>query len=392
MKANGNKMLKVLILFLIVLLMGTIGYICYEKGFFNLGSKETSEKSMRNQENYEYKMVYPENSSGILIIKRNGQWYEYDSYDVEQGGSYASLIGEKDGKLYYIMNKSIKYIDLKDENSKPVVLVSASPKNYCKDNLNKGSIVGDRIYFLDSTSCHDSKLVSIDLNETSFDKAKTEVDAVNDYEVVDGNIFYNIGWDCSDYVFSRKNIETGKVESIGKGICKFEVNDNKTITYYLDNNKYDSEKNIWTYNEKSGCYNYDIATGKKTKIDVITYKLSSMDVEFYNGKVYYIDNNKLMKYENENVSKVYSQIKTDDYGNNTIIQMPTVIIDDVIMLNEQYLVKDEDGSYNISDENDIVIINGKKNSEKQAMSALDMYTVKMLDGSTKNFSIMDSKR
>lgn len=386
---KSGKGLVVLVIFLIILLLGSIAYICYDKGVFD----KFFDKDKQNKEEdttYEYRIIYSEGDPDILIVKKDGKWYERDSYNVEAGGSSASLIGEKDGKLYYIMNKAIKYIDLKSEDQKPSVLVASSDKNSCRDNINHGSIVGDRIYFELAVSCHESKLSSISINDSSLDNAKEEVDFVNDYKVIEGDIYYTVGWNCSDYVFSKKNIETGKITKIGEGICAFDLENDNSIIYYLDANKYDYETGTTYYGETTGCYEYDIKTEKSKKIDIITNKIKDMDIDFYKGNIYYVSDNKLIKYENDSIKELYSQVKTDEYGNQTIIQMPTVITDNAVILDEQYLTKDEDNSFAISDENTIVILDGKKNNEKQARSVLEAYSVNMIDGSVKNFSIMDT--
>lgn len=397
-KKKSNKGLIVLVVILIVISLGAITYICYDKGVFDKSVGEDEEVKKEEKSIQDYKIVYTEDGKEeLLIIKKDNNWQEYDSYTSEAGGKGFSIFGEKDGKLYYSVNRSIKYIDFENDNNEPQVLVSANGKE-CSNNISQGSIVNEKLYFTLSTNCTGAKLVSLDINETDINKAKTIVDNVSNYEIKNNIIYYNLGWNCADYVLYKKDIDTEKTTKIGKGICEFSIK-NDNILYFMDKDHYDYESKKRITSDETGFYNYDINTDESKKIDNIEIYYGKDDdgdyIEgtIYKNDVYYIESNKLIKnHDGENETLYVYKNSDEDELNIYVIKNPIVIKDNVVMVTEMLLhpSDDEDIKYEVGEEELKIIIDSKMYSEKDARSILDLYSVKMIDGSTKNFSILDT--
>ena len=394
-KKKSNKGLVAIIIILIIALFGSVGYICYDKGVFDslLNKGKPVEEPKQEEKSIEYKIVYTDDGE-YLIANKDGKWKEYDNYKVEQGGTGLSVFGIKEGKLYYSDNKSIKYIDF--ENNGSIETLYNSNWKPCRNSIYNGKIAGDKLYFTLSTSCHDSKLVSLDINSDTK-KVKDVLDYVSDYSIIGDEIYYDVGFHCTDHIFSKYNIKTGKNTKIGNGICNFEVNDNK-IVYFKNNNFYSEKKDKFIYSDKSGYYNYDITSSESQKIDSIKLKFTESNANnmlgtIYKGSVYYTEGNKIIKNTNGTNQTLYTYTKELTYDESKIrLNVITVLSDDVALIYwEEYRdSKDSDIEDESVEEGNAVIKDGKLYSIKDARTMLETYNVTMKDGSNRTFSVIDT--
>ena len=398
-KKKSNKALVAAIIALIILLLGSIGYICYDKEVFDglLGKDKPIEKSKQDKKAIEYKVVYTDEGQ-YLIVNKDGQWKEYDSDKIEGGTSGISVFGIKDGKLYYSDSKNIKYIDFDNNN---IQVLYTSDWKPCKNTIFAGPIVGEKLYFRLSTSCHDSKLVSLDINDSSK-KIVDVLDFANYYSIIGDEIYYTVGFHCADSEFNKYNIKTKKNTKIGIGICNYELNGNK-ILYFKNNNSYNEKKEKFVYSDDSGYYNYDVTTSESKKIDSIKLKFNddnAMEMlgKIYQGNVYYSEGNKVIKNADENNQTLYAYTNNLASEDSKIrINIDNVILEDVLIISwEEYREiplserEDPDIDEDIIDSGTSIIKDGKLYSEKDARSMLETYKVTMKDGSTRNFSILDT--
>ncbi len=401
-KKKKNKGLVAIIIILLMALLGTIGYICYDKGVFDSllgkGKIVPAEESKEKEQEIDYKIVYTDDAQ-YLIAKKDGQWKEYDNMKVGEGGSgNISVFGVLDNKLYYSNSKAIKYIDFDNDNSQVLYTSDWKP---CRNIVSAGQIAEGKLYFKLSTSCHDSKLVSLDINDSS----KKPVDVLNfadDYSIVGDEIYYTVGFHCPSFEFSKYNIKTKKKTKIGEGICHYELSDNK-IVYFKNNNSYDEKKDQFVYSDNSGFYNYDITTSESKKIDSVKFEFDQNNAmnllgRIHNGNVYYSNENKVIKNANGNNQTLYTYNNNLTYENSKIrIDVREVLSEDVVVIHwEEYRElsveeqEDPDITEEVVEDGISVVKDGKLYSLKDARSILETYSVTMKDGNTRNFSILDT--
>ena len=396
-----NKSNIGIIIFLVIIILGLFAYIGYNKGVFDglLSNKPSAPESKEEKVEYDFKVVdtdiEEDSYNGMYLIgKFNNNWIELDHQN-----SKLNIIGTKDNKLYYSDYKHIKYIDLTDDTHK-VNTIYNSNGDTCRGNINDPAIYGDKIYFELAISCHDSKLVSIEISDTALNEPKEVLGDVNDYVVVGDEIYYNVGFHCNDHKFYKYNMNTKKNTLIGTGICSFEIKDNNLI-YFKNNNYYDEKVDKFVYSNNSGYYNYDMNTGKSTKIDTVNISFNndnSMNVLgiIYDGSVYYIDGLKLMKNTNGVNETIYTYNKSDS-DSKYRLSLDDLSNGKVFVIRwEEYRelseaeIEDSDITEHVLSDGVLIISDGKAYTEKTARSVLESYNVTMADGSTRNFSILDT--
>lgn len=376
MKDNGetrikkNSFLKAIIVFFIIIILGLVGYICYDKGAFdnlfvkNLKPSE-SEKIANKLESV--KVVSDEyvgedhlESESYLIAKINGEWKELDN-DV------LVYFGAKNNKLYYANSEEFKYIDLNNENYEPTTWIKYEEKDYASGIFigyvtpDNGVLKEDTIYYYQNNG--PAKIKTLKLDATKYSDIKevgTELDDFSFYLSDDNKLFY------TEFIMG---------ESTGKFVS-YDLN-KKEKKVIIDKNVYSSEfykdkALIVTQTESDGeflykLYLYDLKTLEKKYV---------ADTEYYGGvvgdTVYYLDGDNTMKYENGQKSLVYKYDAPkgiDEYA-----------VRGIIAYNENLL------KYGLgSSSNDFFVSNGKVVSSKEAQTLVDRYDVKMKDGKTKTF-------
>jgi len=180
-KCNGSI---IVIALLVIVIVGLIGYICYDKGVFGKKesknnnentNEETNEQSQKGEENDIYGYAFmeleylPSDSSGnesyrILELHKNSEDKVLVSYDVNKKDSIDRVNGVGNlklvnDKIYYQLYYSseengiftynnIMYIDLSSDKKEPIELLNwKQDSNNYEKTLSDFKITDDYVYF-----------------------------------------------------------------------------------------------------------------------------------------------------------------------------------------------------------------------------------------------------
>lgn len=356
MKKSFSKTL-IFIIF-IACIFGAILYYFYSESSFSEKSsitQNTPKPSINTENLYQDSKIIEDdedNSSDIvqyLIVKVKNKWYEVTNQ--KQFSSNLVVLGTKNNILYYSDSEGIKYVDLTNNSYEPLKLFEFNASE-CENVINQGFIYKDNIYLNISTSCNNSKFVSFSLNSH---RMKTLIDDIgtNFYEYDDSIYYLDYNGDmCKNTKFTKYNISDNKTSIIDNNICFIKGNGNKILFSKLDNSSNDFS-----------IYSYDLSNMNKNYIDKGT------PFEIYNGTLYYGNGSNIIKYDDGNKSIIYNGLN-GFFGGIKIIDSDKIIINS--SSGEKYL------------------INNKLVSEDIFRTSVDSYNTIMKDGSTKDFSSIDT--
>lgn len=377
-----NKGLVVTIIILVVLVLGLGGYICYQKGIINFNGESTQKKQDTKEEVLKYedsKEIFTGNGdeNNLLAIKVNGQWYE-----AANNSTHYEVFGEYNNRLYYSDDDAFRYIDLSTKDFNSVEWIKYEEKCYSDENnfvglayADKGALKDDTIYFTMNSfgwnKERDSYLYTLNVNATSYSDIKKEFKQSGIIDlVINGNLMYYHHWDdggAATTFFKSYNLDTKEKKTLLKNI-------ESNISFYdkerkiLYGQKVSNKENA---NEK--WYLYDLVSDKSTFIAEINYnegRSTSGMFQLYNDKVYYVDNDVIMKYENGKKEEIYKLNNIRRGGQDGQV----VVINDNLF-DYSSLTTDKYG----------YILNGKKATKDEVQKYLDKYSVHMKDGELKTF-------
>lgn len=382
-----NKGLIIMIIILIILLLGTIGYICYDKGLINLDDK-FAQKEHGNQEKIKSKgdVLKYEDSKVIdtgnykngekydsLIIKVNGEWYE-----VANDSIHYEIFGEYNNRLYYADDNAFKYIDLSTKDFNSVEWIKYEEKCYSDDNdyvglayADKGVLKNDTIYFIKDSfgwdNERDSYLYSLKVDATNYSDIKQEFKqkSIIDLIIKDNMIYYYF---CEDVTPAKQtlrsyNVDTKETMTLVKNIENIDLYEAEGKALYSQKvSNRDEAPEKW--------YLYDLSSENKTFITKISKGIISGMFQLYNNKIYYVDNDVIMKYENGKKEKIYKLDNIRHGGQGGGVE---VINDN--LFDYSSLATDEYG----------YILNGKKATKGEVEQYLEKYNVHMKNGQQKTF-------
>ena len=296
-KKKSNKGLVAIIIILLIALLGAIGYICYDKGVFdNLLNKE---KPVPTEEPKQEETIDKDRISFVFssVSYNDGDHDVLDLYGMKQDGSIVKLTSDldiayrafdiSDNTLYYVGKDDTIHSIILDNNFEDKKMNVKINKNYWNINVDGESIIidglnGDNHWFQEKYSFNNEK------EKLSFISSGT------DY-FFQGKFYYTDrktdSLNCYDFENSKTNV-------IAKE-ANIEIADGKYI--------------IYSSNEKM--YLYDIA---KMQSSLIKNATSSAAVSLNlfaisDDIVYFINNNKIYKYENNNVSELLKLESDKDY-------------------------------------------------------------------------------
>ncbi len=386
-----SKGLIVTIVILLILLLVSVGYICYSKGIIDLNGKtdqkDKHEKVVSKKEDlkYEGNLIVDagnvKNKAGekyySLIIKVNGKWYE-----VANNSQSYNVFGEYDKKLYYADDFGFKYIDLSSKDFNVTEWIKYEEKCYDDDNgfvglayADKGILKDDTIYFIKSSfgwdNNRDSYLYTLNVNATSYSDIKKEFKqkSIVDFIIADNYIYYYY-WEGSD--IARKslksyNFDTKETKKLLNNIDNIDLyKDDKKVIYSQAVSNKDDAPDKW--------YLYDLESNDKTFIAKVNSSSDSDCVsgmfQLFNNKVYYVDRNVIMRYENGKKEKIYKLDNINYGGQGGYVE---VINDN--LFDYSSLSNDKYG----------YILNGKKVTKDEVQQYLKKYNVYMMNGKDKVF-------
>ena len=280
---KSNKKIIIIVSFLILIIVGLIGYICYDKGVFGKKNNiepnvnENSSIEKQNNDNIVYSSIY-----GFAYVYKNEK--EYKMMALNSNGSDIELNSGQGSITFYIKNnkllytntransnsasyiQKVYYIDLDDKSYKPMELASGiGIYDYFDFNSN---------YLFSRNGLDDIKgIVRYDLN--TKEKIIFEKDVyANGFFINDNKLYYYY----TDYSFSNSNTPVDLYYTID-----FDGKNKKSIT----KEEYDKVVSDSGYKEEIGTYNdvYFIKNNKKVYIDKELHNL------YLDDKIVYTSSN-----------------------------------------------------------------------------------------------------
>lgn len=299
---------------LIVAIIAFVGYLIFFKPswFYNIKAKKYNENKV-DALTTEYKKVYSDfdivSDSGkyYIIGNKNGQWEEITNINLE-----ATIIGEINGKLYYYNEDGIYTVDLTSSNND--VKEFLKYKIYLVPDTNetgtlrpeKMYLVGNEIFFkykLDIVSTQPSAgILAINKDTKAFDDATQiiqDVKAEEWYINAENKIIYYLN---STNEIHKYLIETKEDSVVISNVKSFQYAEGKILYLNVDNSYREPDNAVVQAVSYELCL-YDLTTGETTSIaNSPVYNLVSGSIrgyaEYFNGDVYYKNDNSIIRYNN----------------------------------------------------------------------------------------------
>lgn len=371
----NNKGLKLLSVFLGILIVFSIIYVCYDNGVFNkfINKKEIREDRAKDiKTKYEdVKLVSDEYEkdgelvfNNHLIMKTGDTWKELDD-------NVITLIGIANDKVYYTSSLAFKYIDLNSDDLIPVNWIKFEEKEYASGYFagylmpSEAIIKNNTIYYTVTSGPEKIRALSLDATKYSdIKKLATESDSFTFLLDDDNNLFYQeFVMDSASGRFVKYNLDTNEK----KVILESAVTD---CGFYKDKALVVTEKEVNDDYEYK-LYLYDLQTLEKT---YITDKVEQTESEatIYNDSIYYLYDNTIIKYDDGKREKVYEYVPKND--------------DDEYAVRGFDIYKNDLFKYSLgSSDNDFFVKDGKRLTLEEAKNYMEKYEVTMKNGEKKTF-------
>lgn len=398
---KGNKILFVIIIILMIIGVVLFGYFGYTEFFDNKIDDNSGISAVFNpvedtNKIYQSSDVLTKENNNYLVVKKNDKWYEIANNSSDDNAGF-QILGAYNDKLYYVDLKGIKYVDLNDETLK--IHDYAMKDKIFVDNVHK-SYFFDNTLFVEVDNNPDTdedsekttySIISYELDSEYINKSGKKLFSIKEepvnFYVIDNKLVYLYDFKNEEYKLKSYELDNDKTSTLMSDICDMDIyknylivtkinpidNDEKcSLHYFYDVNKnkeiyltnkelhavvggnlyfQDSDK-IYEFSEKSG----------KVKF------ISNGRINFNTDKLYYLNDNKIYKYENDKSSLVYTgddkyKIRGFNVENDS--------------KHEVIYIYTRAESY--------AIVDGKKQDIEDVQKEYLKYKVNMKDGSVKTF-------
>lgn len=399
---KGNKIVFVIVIIFMIVGVILFGYYGYTE-FFDSKTDDNSDISTvfkfaeDTNKIYQSSDVLTKGNNNYLVVKKNDKWYEIANNYSEDNTGFQILGAYKD-KLYYVDLKGIKYVDLNDESlkindysMKDKIFVDNVYKAYFSDNTLFVEVDDNPDANVDESEKTTYSIISYDLNSNYININGKKLFSIKDdpvnFYVVNNKLIYLYDYKNDEYKLKSYELESEKTSTIMENICNMDIYKNYLIVTKI--NPIDNDEKCSLH------YFYDVGKDKEIYLTnkelhavvgdnlyfqdndkIYEFSEKSEKVKFIsNGKMnystdilYYLNDNKIYKYENNKSSLVYTG-------------------DDKYKIRGFNIENDSNHEviYVYTRADSYAIVDGKKQDMDDIQKSYLKYKVNMKDGSVKTF-------
>lgn len=324
-KKNKQKKIIFIIALIIALILLCCGirYISNKNNLNNMyANKEYNVESINEdfiiEHESKYSIITDQKTNKTYIIKKNEK-NEYE--ELTQTNESPYILGVYNERLYYSDDEEMAYINLKDKLYEKISCIRF--KNAINEYvtgypdfqiacIGSGCILNNSIYFTDGAT-PSSYLYKIDINETNLKNSVKVIDDDIPYDKwqIDSKneiIYYakyNENYSLDIYKY---NINTNQKEKILDQITSFQLNN--IYILYTKENSGNLDEILYVYNVKD-----------KTNTIIcesFRYSPTVFRALLHNDDIYYLNQTRLIRYNNGKNDILYSDDEEEMFGINII--------------------------------------------------------------------------